>query len=83
MPRKNPWIAAVLNFLLYGLGYIYNGKRIVFGAGLIVLGLAEYFLFFEAFNSAAGLALILLFSLLFAYDAYNEALELNKKSRKR
>ena len=35
--KKNPWIAALLNFLFYGAGYLYVGKRKVFGIGLILV----------------------------------------------
>lgn len=31
MTTKNPWIAAILNLLLYGAGTMYVGKRISFG----------------------------------------------------
>jgi hypothetical protein len=34
--KKNPFIAAILNFLLWGLGYVYNGKRMALGIGLIL-----------------------------------------------
>jgi hypothetical protein len=35
-PRKNPWLAGILNFFLPGLGYVYNGigrerSQIIFG----------------------------------------------------
>jgi hypothetical protein len=32
---KNPWIAGLLNFIFMGAGYLYAGKRRVFGAGLV------------------------------------------------
>lgn len=83
MPRKNPWIAAILNFLWYGFGYVYNGKRVAFGAGLIILELIEYFAFFTIYSSNVGLILSLLFGLLFAYDGYNEALEINKGAKRK
>jgi len=35
--RKNPWIAALLNFLFYGGGYIYAGKKKTLGYGLILV----------------------------------------------
>lgn len=31
MPNKNPLTAAVINFFFWGLGYVYFGKRIIFG----------------------------------------------------
>ena len=30
--KKNPWIAALFNFIFPGLGYLYVGKRVNFGA---------------------------------------------------
>jgi hypothetical protein len=36
MSKKKPWIAALLNLLFWGLGYIYNGKRKVFGVMLFI-----------------------------------------------
>ena len=47
MKTKNPWIAALLNFLFYGAGYIYAGKRKALGWGLIVVFIimsVEFFL---------------------------------------
>jgi len=34
--KKNPWIAAILNFMFYGAGYLYAGKRTTFGTMLLV-----------------------------------------------
>jgi len=34
--KKNPWVAAILNLLFFGGGYIYNGKRVGMGAALLV-----------------------------------------------
>jgi len=31
MNNKNPFTAAIINFFFWGLGYIYYGKRTVFG----------------------------------------------------
>jgi len=38
MADKNPWLAAVLNFFVWGLGYLYvgKGKRAMFAIGLVV-----------------------------------------------
>ncbi len=35
MKKKNPWIAAILNFLVPGTGYLYAGTRVRFGVLLI------------------------------------------------
>lgn len=33
---KMPWLAAVLNFFLMGLGYVYNGRRVPLGIALTI-----------------------------------------------
>jgi hypothetical protein len=77
---KNRWIAAVLNLFLYGLGYVYLGKRKTFGATLFLANLAFYAAFgylllnpritldftYETANGV-GFGII---ALVFAYDAY-------------
>lgn len=84
-PMKSPWTAAILNFILPGLGYIYGGKkRRIYGWGLLILsiwvaihdrgeivgvlsgtmGITEHFLLF-----------IILYPLVFAWDAYRDAVE--------
>ncbi len=40
MEKKNPYVAAVLNFLLFGGGTIYVGKRVGLGVALMLGGLA-------------------------------------------
>jgi hypothetical protein len=35
--KKNPWLAAILNFLTFGGGTIYNGRRVLTGL-LVMLG---------------------------------------------
>jgi hypothetical protein len=35
--KKNPWVAALLNLLFYGAGYLYIGKKKAFGVGLIIV----------------------------------------------
>ena len=37
LSNKNPFTAAVINFFFWGLGYVYLGKRIIFGH-LVFLG---------------------------------------------
>jgi hypothetical protein len=34
--KKNPWIAAALNFFFPGSGYIYTGRRRLLGAGFLL-----------------------------------------------
>ena len=43
MKKKMPWLAALLNFFLMGLGTAYNGRRIPLGIALTVgAGLLTY-----------------------------------------
>ncbi len=76
---KNPWIAAVLNFVLPGLGYIYVGKRLVFGVGLALLSIiiGIYWIFFEIPFIMIVDSLVVEF--LLAYDGYKTAEEKNNK----
>jgi hypothetical protein len=76
----NPWIPALLNFFIWGGGYIYNGKRKTFGAGLIAVAILEHspllvlgLNFVLSYPYYLYLLGHLLISTLFAYDAYNEA----------
>ncbi len=79
--KKNPWIAAILNFFFWGTGYVYNGKRVWFGIGLFV---SDVFMMWSAVIQtlqSGGVESIMwhglvLITLLFAYDAYREAKEL-------
>ena len=83
--KKKPWLAAVLNALVAGLGYIYVGKRILFG---ILLILGEVFAYIwvatwvftdpEAFPilDSTWLSLSWIsFAIAFAIDAYRCAKE--------
>jgi uncharacterized membrane protein len=86
-PKKRPWLAALLNFLLLGLGYVYNGKRTFLGVGLIIatfVSAMAYMLTPFPANLAASVLVIyvisdLMFSLLFAYDAYTEAQGMSRR----
>jgi len=74
--REKKNIAAVLNFLVWGAGYLYLGKRKVLGIGLVISYLV--FLLPLALESEMIPLLlkiivpITLISFLFAYDAYEE-----------
>jgi len=35
---KNPWVAALLNFVTIGLGYVYAGERVLAGLLLTIGG---------------------------------------------
>ena len=83
---KNPWIAAILNLLFFGGGYIYNGKRIGTGIGLIAAwvlmraGEIPIYLTNLVFEKwlimFAGIAIL---QISLAADAYKEAKSINGK----
>lgn len=82
--KKNPWISAVLNFLFWGAGYLYNGKRMGLGIGLFIGGLINiagsvvswYQPVDLTFNDIPIMLIFLseiVISITLAYDAYKEA----------
>ncbi len=77
---KYPWLAAILNFIIPGLGYLYTGKRMIFGGGLILLSVIYVSSTLNADMTYLDWAVGIPLSLLFAYDGYQTALEFNKRS---
>ena len=79
---KSPALSALLNFLLWGLGYLYLGKKTTFGVILVIGGVIDYVgLAFPSTEENLGYLMIILFStfvigLAFAYDAYQTAKEM-------
>lgn len=76
--KKNPWLAAVLNFLFWGGGYIYNGKRVNYGIGLVVAtfivhGLKSIFLPIGSLIRTIVSLVFIGLSVYFAIDGYKEA----------
>lgn len=72
---KNPYLAAILNFVLYGLGYVYIGKKIPFGILLIIVDLVFVYsvsVHNVVFSIPFNLAWVLL-GISFAYDGYKDA----------
>ncbi|MBI2971207.1 MAG: hypothetical protein HYY37_02175 [Candidatus Aenigmarchaeota archaeon] len=79
---RNPYAAAFLNLVFYGLGYLYNGNRPVMAAGLILIGIIEIvslnfnpMSLVKAWTSFPGL----LFGLVFAVDGYMDAAAINRQ----
>jgi len=86
---KNPWLAFVLNLLLFGGGYIYNGQRKMLGFALVIAwiliryGEITIFLTNLVFKDWLMLfvgLVVLMFSL--AADGYSEAKAINKNLSK-
>jgi hypothetical protein len=71
--KKSPVLAAILNFFVWGLGYLYLGKRTNFGI-ILVIGeiIAAAAVFTEAFGGINSLGLFVI-GIAFAVDAHNEA----------
>lgn len=75
--KKRPWLAALLNFVIPGVGYLYNGKRKLFGMLLILVGVVSttdmvYNNWFPPFTILGVISLFIML-ISFGYDAYQEA----------
>jgi hypothetical protein len=85
--RRNPWAAAFLNFFMWGMGYLYAGRRLFLGAALFlfifIVSLAGEM---AAWDFGRAVALMfgawLLLSAALARDAYAEARERAKEKEK-
>jgi len=79
MKKKKAWLAGILNFLVWGVGYLYNGKRKVTGwlfvAAMVIGAFATSTI---AMNDYASWVSYVLFNFALGYDAYTEAKEINK-----
>jgi hypothetical protein len=75
---KNSYLAGILSFFLLGLGYLYNGKRLITGVLFTVGAVIATFVEFQLMNSDFNLFLIsfagfFLLAIGAAIDAYQEA----------
>lgn len=86
----NPWVIAIINFLVPGLGYLALKRRIVFGALMIVVMAISWITLsyspevLVAMNQASPIGTFLVFlisSLAFAYDGYQEAQEAQSQKK--
>ena len=76
--KKNPWIAAVLNFFFMGLGTLYIGRRKLLGAGLTLAALALTYVEMQVKGAAPALypimfGAVFVANTVLAIDGYNEA----------
>ena len=76
--KKNPWIAAVLNFFFMGLGTLYIGRRKLTGLGLTLAAIALTYVEFGIKAPTPNLypimfAAVLVANTVLAIDGYNEA----------
>ena len=84
MEKKNPLLAGLLNFFIWGAGYLYVGKKQSFGYGLILVAVLEHSpLLILGLGIVATypyyfyLAGHLVLSSILAYDAYNMVIDLD------
>jgi hypothetical protein len=81
--RKSPFLTAFLNLIWTGLGYIYVGKRVMFGVCFAIWN--AVFLTIMIMTPLPYTAWVFLsvdssiLSLLFAYDGYRTAEEVNRQ----
>lgn len=86
---KSPWLAAFLNFIIWGSGYVYIGRRMILGAGLVMVSILNLIIIIslpktillhgsELFSLWLSFIWIML-SVLFAVDVYMEAKGINEK----
>jgi len=83
---KNPWIAAVLNFFLMGLGTLYNGRRKALGTALTIGAIALTYVELNLQTAAPELypimfGAVFLMNCFFAYDGYTEAKGINEAAQ--
>ncbi len=76
--KKNPWIAAVLNFFFMGLGTLYIGRRKLLGAGLTIAALILTYVEMQLKGAAPALypimfGAVFVANTVLAIDGYNEA----------
>ena len=84
MKKKKPWVAALLNMAFFGGGYIYNGRRVRLGLGLIVawvlIRAGEIPIYLTHLVTDKWIILfagIVIMQISFAIDAYVEAQNMN------
>lgn len=81
MKRKNPLLAAILNFLLPGVGYLYAGRRIVFAVLLFIGNILGIYAVFDIDGiGAIYFIAAVIISAAFALDAWNEAERANSET---
>jgi hypothetical protein len=76
--KKNPWIAAVLNFFFMGLGTLYIGRRKLTGVGLTLAAIALTYVELQLRSAAPDLypimfAAVFVANTVLAIDGYKEA----------
>jgi len=90
--KKNPWVAAILNFIIPGLGYLYVGKKhVLVSVGFIIVNLLSALFLSVPIEDLSyidkyldlGVPIVILVSLIFSFDAYQDGLEINSHQNKK
>lgn len=76
-PPKSPGLAAVLNFLIWGVGYLYIGEVRIGVAWLVVEVIISVLMW--VVPVIPWVVAILIMSIVLAYDAYNRATKMQKR----
>ena len=81
MKSKNPWIVAILNFLIPGIGFIYLGTTpfIIGGVVLFIFGILETAITWSTILAPLTLALSFLFAFFWAALGYVATEYVNKR----
>jgi len=84
LQMKRPWLSALLNFFFMGVGYIYNGQRVMLGALFTAGAIGLTYVELSIQEIVPAIFWIMFVSVLvvntaFAIDGYNEAKQINEK----
>ncbi len=84
LQMKRPWLSALLNFFFMGVGYIYNGQRVMLGALFTAGAIGLTYVELSIQEIVPTIYWIMFVSVLavntaFAIDGYNEAKQINEK----
>ncbi|MEM3657515.1 MAG: hypothetical protein QXQ66_03680 [Candidatus Hadarchaeum sp.] len=76
--RRSPWLAALLNFVVWGAGFVYLGRKVSLGAALLFFSFAMFFSAgLATYDFYLAVALVFaawfLLSAALALEAYREA----------
>ena len=84
MERKNPLLVGLINFFVWGGGYLYLGKKRTFAYGLLLVAILEHspllilgIGIISQYPYYFYLAGHLVFSTILAYDAYSMAIDID------
>lgn len=81
MAYKNPWITAILNFFVPGVGFIYLGQRKYLIIGIILIFIT--FIYTATFYSASSITFFTesIWDVLWAIIGYLVAIKINKENQ--